>query len=372
MYISYTKEDMSLSTLNSKSVPLAASGTATSKDQSREFMAVFPDIVRDLTEAGKHMDVPEASKWLAKVLQYNVPGGKKNRGLALVVSYKQLQDPKNLTPENIKLAVIMGWCVEMFQAFLLVLDDIMDESSTRRGMPCWYKQPNVGLGAINDGLLIQSAMFSVLKKYFHNEPYYKNVLEMFNEMTLKTTIGQHLDYHTSQEGKPDLSKFTMKLYNAIVKYKTAYYTFQMPVSLAMLMSGIDDPEMHRQAKTILLEMGQFFQIQDDFLDCFGDPSVTGKLGSDIQTGTCSWLAVVALQRANPQQKKVMQEHYGGKSDDSVEKIKALYEELGIPNTYATYEETSYNLIKTHIQQISRGLPHALFLNIMEKIYRREC
>lgn len=80
-------------------------------------------------------------------------------------------------------------------------------------------------------------------------------------MTLKTTIGQHLDFHTSQEGKPDLTKFTMKLYNAIVKYKTAYYTFQMPVSLAMLMSGIDDPEMHRQAKTILLEMGQFFQIQ---------------------------------------------------------------------------------------------------------------
>jgi farnesyl diphosphate synthase len=80
-------------------------------------------------------------------------------------------------------------------------------------------------------------------------------------MLLKTSTGQFLDFHTSQEGKPDLTKFTMKLYNAIVKYKTSYYTFQMPVGLAMLMSGIDDPEMHRQAKTILLEMGQFFQIQ---------------------------------------------------------------------------------------------------------------
>lgn len=51
------------------------------------------------------------------MLQYNVPGGKKNRGLALVVSYKQLEDPKNLTPENIRLANIMGWCVEMVKFF---------------------------------------------------------------------------------------------------------------------------------------------------------------------------------------------------------------------------------------------------------------
>lgn len=48
-------------------MPLAARGLAVSKDQSREFMACFPDIVRDLTETGKHIDVPEASKWLAKV-----------------------------------------------------------------------------------------------------------------------------------------------------------------------------------------------------------------------------------------------------------------------------------------------------------------
>lgn len=57
--------------------------------------------------------------------------------------------------------------------------------------------------------------------------------------------------------------------------------------------------------------------------------------------------------------------------ENIARVKKLYEQLGLPTTYSIYEEESYNMIKTHIQQISRGLPHELFFKIMEKIYRRE-
>lgn len=55
------------SNVYSPPVPAALAGTAVAKDESREFMAVFPDIVRDLTEAGKHTDIPDVTKWYAKV-----------------------------------------------------------------------------------------------------------------------------------------------------------------------------------------------------------------------------------------------------------------------------------------------------------------
>lgn len=74
-------------------------------------------------------------------------------------------------------------------------------------------------------------------------------------------------------------------------------------------AGIKDPEMHRQAETILSEIGHFFQVQDDYIDCFSDPKVTGEHGTDIETGKCSWLVVVALQRATQAQRKIIEVCY---------------------------------------------------------------
>lgn len=63
----------------------------------------------------------------------------------------------------------------------------------------------------------------------------------------------------------------------IVRYKTAYYTFYLPCAIGMIYAGVKDPASYRLARDICCRIGEFFQIQDDFLDCFGDPKVIGKV-----------------------------------------------------------------------------------------------
>ncbi|TDG50754.1 hypothetical protein AWZ03_002743 [Drosophila navojoa] len=361
------KTTRTLSTLQNHSVPIAARVTV-SKDESRDFMAVFPDVVRDLTTYTKGFNCNDAVKWFAQVLQYNVPRGKKNRGILTVLTYKNLVPAEDLTPENIKLAQYLGWCVEMLQSFFIISDDVMDNSITRRGQKCWHQVESVGLIAINDALMIENAVYAILKQHFSHLDCYVALMELFHEVTYITTCGQSLDLLNSNKS---VSDFTMETYKAIVENKTAHYSFYLPFALAMHLAGYKDAEAFRQSKTILLEMGHFFQVQDDFLDCFGNPEVTGKVGTDIQDNKCSWLAVVAMQRANAEQKQIMIDCYGQNDPLKVERVKALYKELSLPSTYAIFEEESYNMIKTHIQQTSRGVPHQTFLQILNKIYQRD-
>ncbi|XP_012145311.1 farnesyl pyrophosphate synthase isoform X2 [Megachile rotundata] len=341
------------------------------KDESRELMAIWPDVVRDLTDAGRHLDIPDVTKWLAKVLQYNVPVGRKNRALSVVYAFKSFASYDQQTEENIRLSRILGWCIELLQAFLLVIDDIQDQSTIRRNAPCWYLNNGIGLAAINDGIMLEMCIYQLLKKHFKSKECYLSLMELFLDTTLRTSMGQCLDLLSTNFGKKsNLNLFTMDRYNSIAKYKTAYYTFVLPTTTAMCFAGIKDPEMYRQAKTILLEMGHFFQVQDDYMNCYGSMEATGKTGSDIEAGKCSWLVVVALQRATSEQRKILEECYGQSDVKKLDRVKQLYDELGLPNTYAIYEEETYNLLMTHIQQISRGLPHDFFLKLLERACRR--
>lgn len=95
----------------------------------------------------------------------------------------------------------------------------------------------------------------------------------------------------------------------IVRYKTAFYTFYLPCAMGMIYAGVKNPASYRLARDICCRIGEFFQIQDDFLDCFGDPEVIGKVGTDIQDNKCSWLVVQALERASKAQKAVLMENY---------------------------------------------------------------
>lgn len=354
------------------------SALSSKKDDGRHLMATFPDLVRDLTLEGIHKDVPLINKHLSKCIQYNVPNGKKNRALMVPQTYKMLVSSSQLTEENLKLANVMGWCVEFLQAFFLVADDIMDGSETRRGQPSWYKKDHVGMTAFNDSILLEACIYSILEKHFRDQPYYLDVLHEFHRTTHHTAVGQSLDLLTSsmktESGKCNIEEFDMKRYSAIVKYKTSYYSFYLPVALAMRMAGLENPSLYQQAQRILLEMGHFFQVQDDYLDCFGDPKVTGKIGTDIQDGKCSWMIVVAMQRATKEQKEILKASYGYDNAEKIATVKGIYTELKLQKVFKSFEEETHKDILEHISQIpgeGKLLPPKVFKNFLDRIYKRD-
>ncbi|XP_024917528.1 farnesyl pyrophosphate synthase isoform X2 [Cynoglossus semilaevis] len=331
----------------------------------------FEELLTELTERDLTDPVlGDALRRLREVLEYNAPGGKRNRGLSVIGSLRELLPPSQLTQDIVQRALIVGWCIELLQAFFLVADDIMDSSVTRRGQPCWYKKERIGLDAINDSFLLEASIYRLLRKHCRDQPYYIHLLELFTETSFQTMLGQALDLMTAPPGHIDLNRFTTERYKAIVKYKTAFYSFYLPVAAAMYMAGINSDEEHNHAKHILLEMGEFFQIQDDYLDCYGDPAVTGKIGTDIQDNKCSWLVVTALEVMTPGQRAELEACYGRHSEESIEKVKALYNTLQMPTLYQTYEEESYQRLQKLINGHAQNLPHSVFLNFAKKIYKR--
>ncbi|EWM21458.1 farnesyl pyrophosphate synthase [Nannochloropsis gaditana] len=344
-------------------------------DEKEAFIEICDQLtVELLTELKSRYELPaEASEWVKKMIEYNVKGGKLNRGLTVVSVKRTIDAAKGrvLSTREFARAAVLGWCIEWLQAFFLVADDVMDDSVTRRGQPCWFRLPQVKLIAVNDSFILESNVFQILKRHFGHEPFYVTLFDLFREVTLQTELGQLLDL-TSQpmDGQIDLQRFTPQRYQLIVKYKTAFYTFYLPIACGLILSGMGHPAALTTARRVCVLMGEYFQVQDDYLDCYGDPKLIGKVGTDIQDNKCSWLVVQALAKATPAQRTVLEAHYGKHEDSSVAAVKTLYREMGLEVLFKQYEEQSYTAIQKELDALPADIPRPVFELLLKKIYRR--
>ena len=168
-------------------------------------------------------------------------------------------------------------------------------------------------------------------------------------------------------------------------FKTAYYSFYLPVALAMYMCNI--PESYTApgtatvvrpydvAREILIAIGEYFQIQDDFLDYSGTPEQIGKIGTDIVDNKCSWCINRALSVATAEQRAVLEENYGRKDPVKEARVKEVYEQVGLRRIYAEYEENAYKTLSGKISAIPETkepetLKREVFTSFLHKIYKR--
>lgn len=343
-----------------------------------KFKALFPELVDTLMQdIQTNYDLSaESQAYIRHSLEYNVPHGKLNRGLAVFQCFKAFREGSDdttttpITAEQERSANVLGWCLEFLQAFFLVSDDIMDDSVTRRGKPCFYRLPEIGLNAINDALILELMVYRLLRLYFRSSPVYVELVELFQDITYTTELGQLLDLTSQKDGPVQFERFTDDVLARIYRYKTSHYTFYLPVALGMRLAGVTDEKNYNIAKRICLEMGHYFQAQDDFLDAFGDPEVTGKIGTDIEEKTCTWLIVQALKVASDEDVMLLQENYGKKSTENSDKVKEVYVRLGLKEKFARFEQESYERMRAMIDEVTE-MPVGAFEFLLAKIYKRE-
>eukprot|EP00753_Platysulcus_tardus_P013192 PLAT3638.1.p1 GENE.PLAT3638.1~~PLAT3638.1.p1 ORF type:complete len:369 (-),score=213.05 PLAT3638.1:88-1194(-) len=343
------------------------------EEEKKEFLETF-ETLRDqvLEPLATEYEMPESAvAWIREMIDYTVPGGKMNRGLTVIHSAQLVLDRELTADERFK-ASTLGWCVEWLQAFFLVADDVMDSSVTRRGRPCWYRVPKVGMCAVNDSFLLKSHIYQLLKRHFGDSPAYVQLLELFTETTLQTELGQLMDLTSQLADEPeiDFSRFTLKRYKTIVRYKTAFYSFYLPVALGLVIAGVTDKVRFATARRICLIIGEYFQVQDDYLDCFGDPAVIGKIGTDIEDAKCGWLIVQALGLANAEQRALLEAHYGKKDEADVAVIKRVYNDLNLVSVFEAYEADTYASIMAELDQLPKE-DRPVYDALVAKIYKRK-
>ena len=263
--------------------------------------------------------LPEEPRQLYEPVGYMFSiGGKHLRPRLCLTTYGLFHDA---VPQEV---VWPALALETFHTFTLIHDDVMDRSDTRRGNPtvhCKWDE--------NTAILSGDLMSILAYRYLAMGPADKlpAMLKLFTDTAVAVCEGQQRDMDFEK-----LPFITMEDYLQMIGQKTGVL-----LAASTCMGGILDGATDAQCKALYdfgFRTGLAFQIEDDYLDCFGDARTFGKpIGGDIAENKKSWLLVEALRRAvSEADKKRIAEILALGDDRRSEKIAAmtqLYIDLGV-------------------------------------------
>ena len=231
--------------------------------------------------------------------------------------------------------------LELLQACALIHDDLMDGSDTRRGKPSIHRHfetihvqdeldgfaPQYGLSAavlLGDLALVWSDQ--MLNSAGLTTEQFARVFPYYNEMRVELMAGQFLDIHEQTQKTTSVDR-SMK----IARYKSGKYTIERPLHLGAAMSSTSSPQLFAALSAYGLPLGEAFQLRDDLLGVFGDPSVTGKpAGDDLREGKRTVLIAMTNDRQSEAQREIARKHFGKPDLDAqgVELLREIIESTG--------------------------------------------
>jgi len=233
--------------------------------------------------------------------------------------------------------------IELFHNFTLVHDDIMDAAPLRRGMETVHKKYNTNTAILcGDVMLIQA--YDYLNKI---QPIYlPKILHLFNRTAREVCEGQQIDMDFEQQASVKLSD-----YIKMIELKTSVL-LAASLQMGAILGGASEGNANH-----LYEFGRnlgiAFQIQDDYLDAFGDPEKFGKdVGGDIRQNKKTFLMLHALEVASPEQKAQLLQLMQENPLDKVQQVLQIFRDCNIDDWAKSLKQQHVNTAFDHLEAIA--------------------
>ena len=278
----------------------------------QDYKMIFLEYLSEKTKENKKFNEPQN---LYNPIHYILQlGGKRIRPILTLMSCE-------LFGGNYKDALQAATAIEMFHNFTLIHDDIMDKAPLRRGKETVHIKWDENTGILSgDALMILS--YQMLESYEDN--IFKKLHTLFNKTALQICEGQQ--YDMDFETRNDVS---LEEYIKMISFKTAVL-LACSLQMGAIISNASKQDM-KQIYNFGLHLGIAFQLQDDYLDVFGNEEFGKKVGGDILENKKTFLYIKALELASEKDKKELLGLYSTNtiSTNKIENVKYLFDKYQI-------------------------------------------
>lgn len=277
-------------------------------------MHQFEELQQQFDAHFSHRHFPEQPASLYDPCEYFLGlGGKRIRPVLCLMGNELFND---IIPDAFHVAS----SVELFHNFSLIHDDIMDKAPLRRGKPTVHSLHGEATALLSGDVMLVVA-YEALNKI--DSRYSKPIMALFNKTAKEVCEGQQLDMDFENMDMPGLSEYVH-----MISLKTSVL---LAASLRMgsILGGAGEgnqQHLYEFGRTL----GIAFQVQDDYLDAFGDPEKFGKqVGGDIIANKKTFLMIHALETASASDRKTLRQLMAENPSDKVDRVLEIFKACGI-------------------------------------------
>jgi geranylgeranyl diphosphate synthase type II len=300
-------------------------------------MLSFEEITAEFSRAFTVKHFPDAPASLYEPAAYFLGIGGKRIRPAMCLMANELFG--NINPDAYHVAA----AIELFHNFTLIHDDIMDKAPLRRGVDTVHKKFGESTALLTGDVMMVKA-YEYLNRI--SPVYLQRIIFNFNNAARQVCEGQQLDMDFEKSEHVSIADYVK-----MIELKTSVL-LAASLKMGSILGGAgkgNQDHLYEFGKNL----GIAFQVQDDYLDAFGDPSVFGKqVGGDIMANKKTFLVIHAFETCTGSKLDELKRLMKGNEKDKIDKVLSLFRECGVDTWAADLKDKYVGMAEFHLEEVA--------------------